>query len=588
MTHNYEPDTKQEILDAMVESAEASFGEDFDPDQETIFRAHYDSIAEYLAEQQQDIKNVLDANRLDSAIGEELDSIGALVGISRKQSLSSDTVLQFSSDPAVTTDRTVPQGTQVQTDDTNAIKFETDSDVTLDYIDGFEDGDLSEYTDSSSAFSVSTSVSYNGSNSIVASDNGNTGVIEKTSPTDYSISDGSKIDFYFRTVGSTAAGFLFGMQDASNYYRIQTDAGNAEVNIEVIESGSVSSSVADGGNIENATWHRAEVEWSRGTEINLTVTNTDTGNVTHTATLDESSQTYESGTIGFEDLDGSSDTFFDEVAIAGNNVAATSVGTGPETNVGAGTVTVFNDSILGVDSVTNLDPASGGRSEETDDTYRQRIGDELSEGTNATADAIIRAVKAVQNVRTVSYVDNDTDSTDGSGRPPHSFEIIADVDSSFEDEVAQAIVDTKAAGDTSVGGYAGTSVTKDTTLVNGDTKQITFSVPTQTQIYYDIDIETTSSYPGDDAVRDEIVRYTGGLASSGTGVSGEIEQGEDVIFYQVAEAIMDVEGVFDITNLEIGTTSSPTGTSNVTISTGNTAYTDGTDTSSVDVTSSAK
>jgi hypothetical protein len=263
----------------------------------------------------------------------------------------------------------------------------------------------------------------------------------------------------------------------------------------------------------------------------------------------------------------------------------TAVEAGTDGNVGAGTLTSLRDPPNGVVAATNPFPASGGLDEEPDDDFRNRAKTELSEGIRATLPAIINGIDKLKGTRSVTVVTNDSPSTDAEGRPSHSFEAIVDAEQQYYDDIAERILDRKAAGDISVGGYVGQNVTRTVELVNGQQKDISFSIPTQVQIYVDCDLEKTDTYAGNAQVRDNIVRYTGGTLTSSDEIDGEIGVSDDVIYFQIVEAIMDVEGVHNITNLEVGTSASPTGTSDVTISVNETAYANATDTS-LDITAS--
>ncbi|MFC7165853.1 hypothetical protein [Halospeciosus flavus] len=135
-----------------------------------------------------------------------------------------------------------------------------------------------------------------------------------------------------------------------------------------------------------------------------------------------------------------------------------------------------------------------------------------------------------------------------------------------EQAVADQILELKAAGDGTVGGIAGTPKTGDAALPNGQTHPVSWSEPTQRQVYVDMTITTTEDYEGDTAVRDSIVRYIGGTRSSGTLTSGDLDGGDDVLVGEIEFAIRQVPGVYDVTDLKVGLTENPTGTDNVEIS----------------------
>lgn len=250
---------------------------------------------------------------------------------------------------------------------------------------------------------------------------------------------------------------------------------------------------------------------------------------------------------------------------------------GVEGNVGANTLTVMPDPPAGIEEATNTSETSGGTERETDDELRERAKSELAEGTSATAAALITGAKALDGVKSVSIFINDTneDNTGSGGLPDHSFELV--VEGGNDNEIAQMIAETKAAGDTSYAGAFGNSVSVTATLPNGQDYEIDFSRPITVPIYVDIDMDVTEEYEGDDAVRDSIVSYLGGLFTTGNEADGQLSVGDDVIYGEVEYAIRDVQGVYDINSLEIDTVDPPTGTTNITIDDNETATSDATD-----------
>lgn len=237
---------------------------------------------------------------------------------------------------------------------------------------------------------------------------------------------------------------------------------------------------------------------------------------------------------------------------------------GVKYNVGANTLTVMPNPPPGIESVTNISQASGGINREPDDELRSRTKKELGAGSKASQQALIRAARRVDGVENASIFANDKDLTNAvDGLQPHEVEVV--VEGGNPDDIAQALFETKAAGDVLVGGVHGVNVTKDVSLSNGQTKQISYSQPEEIQIYIDADVVVTDEYVGNDDVLDSIVSYIGGIFSTGNKTGGNLSVGNNVIYGEIEYAIRGIEGVFDITSLTVGTTASPTGTSNITI-----------------------
>jgi uncharacterized phage protein gp47/JayE len=259
------------------------------------------------------------------------------------------------------------------------------------------------------------------------------------------------------------------------------------------------------------------------------------------------------------------------------DVTIVAVNGGSNSNLGPNTLTDLQSFPTGIEEVTNPTETSGGSDVEADDELRERATEELGSGSRASANAILRALKRVEGVKSVSIFINDDDEPDDDGRDPHSFELV--VEGGNEQDVANQIIDHKAAGDGTLGGFNGTGVTADAELINGQTHPVSWSEPTTIQVYVDATIQTTEDYAGDDAVRNAIVWYVGGLLTTGNEASGSLNGGSDVLFGEIEFAIRSVEGVYDVTDLKIGTSPNPTGTSNITISPQEVATSDGTDSS---------
>lgn len=250
---------------------------------------------------------------------------------------------------------------------------------------------------------------------------------------------------------------------------------------------------------------------------------------------------------------------------------------GVDHNSGANTVVIMPDPPSGIEAVTNAAEITGGKDPEPDDELRARAQGELADGSRASAPALLNSTKRLDGVTSVSIFINDsnTDNTGSGGLPDHSFEMVTA--GGNKNEIAQALLDTKAAGDTSYGGANGSLVTATADLPNGQTHDIDFSRPNEVQIYVDMDIEVTDEYEGDDAIRDSIVNYIGGLLATGNEDTGELGVGDNVLHGEVEYAIRDIEGVYEVSTLYIDTSSGPTSSTNITIADSDVSVSDATD-----------
>lgn len=236
-------------------------------------------------------------------------------------------------------------------------------------------------------------------------------------------------------------------------------------------------------------------------------------------------------------------------------------------NVAPDTITVIRNPLPGVDSVTNPAATDGGTDRENDEDLRARAKSKLTSGATASATAIMTKILAENSVASASIFINDTNTTNADGQPPHSFEIVVDGPETQADydELAQILLDTKAAGDTSSSGVYGTAKSGSATLINGQEFNISLSEAVSIPIYIAADIQVTEDYASDSRVRDSIVQYIGGVLSSANTADGQLEVGDDVIYGSVEYAIRTIPGVYDISSLTVDTVDPPVGTANIDI-----------------------
>lgn len=110
-----------------------------------------------------------------------------------------------------------------------------------------------------------------------------------------------------------------------------------------------------------------------------------------------------------------------------------------------GAITEIITSTAGFKKCTNLAIPVYGRERETDIELRQSYAAKQSYRSATMLESIMSAI--MNNVKEVSSAvafENDTDSTDIDGRPPHSIEVV--VDGGIDAEIAQQILLYKAAG----------------------------------------------------------------------------------------------------------------------------------------------
>ena len=193
-------------------------------------------------------------------------------------------------------------------------------------------------------------------------------------------------------------------------------------------------------------------------------------------------------------------------------------------------VTVY----AGWDSVSNNVAANTGRLAESDTALRQRWNASLYVRSVAMVDSIAAALLTLNGVTVAKVYENDTDSTDAEGRPPHSIEAV--VAGGDADEIGQIIWVKKAAG---IDTYGSESVS--VTDSQGFTHTINFNRPIPVYVWLDVEI---TEYPEETLPPDAVTVITEALLEYGDSLT----VGNDVILQRFMGAIYQaVNGVGYVT-----------------------------------------
>lgn len=171
-----------------------------------------------------------------------------------------------------------------------------------------------------------------------------------------------------------------------------------------------------------------------------------------------------------------------------NLVTAESVDTGAI----AGLEHTINDiinSISGWVGVDNLTDAVLGAVVEDDATFRERRRSALQGLGNATLEALRGDMLLITGVTAASIFENDTDLIIGI-RTPHSIEAV--VSGGADQDIWDALFDSKAAGIATVGAESGSH-----TDSQGTIHTVKFSRPTIRDIWIEINVTVNSEYPAD-------------------------------------------------------------------------------------------
>lgn len=221
----------------------------------------------------------------------------------------------------------------------------------------------------------------------------------------------------------------------------------------------------------------------------------------------------------------------------------------------AATLTVIDTPITGWLTVNNVLDATIGQNEETDPELRSRRSQSVARDATAIIDAIFAEVAAVEGVTQVTVLENDTDSTDGNGLPPHSVHVI--VVGGDDLDIATAIFLKKTLGAKAFG-----STSEQVLDLQGIPHTVSFSRPTEIDIFVIVNLTTFAGYPvtGDDDIKQAIVDYANGDLIVGR----EFSLGDNVIHSELYTPINTIPG-HTVDSLFIDTSASPSATADIVI-----------------------
>jgi uncharacterized phage protein gp47/JayE len=240
---------------------------------------------------------------------------------------------------------------------------------------------------------------------------------------------------------------------------------------------------------------------------------------------------------------------------ASGNIEA--VFAGANGNVASNSITVIVDPVSGISSVTNPDPTTKGRDKETDEELRLRVKTTSSAIGAGTMDAIlarVRSAKYVPNIVSAIIIENDT-SGNVDGLNAHAFKVTAY--GGEDNDIAQAIWDTKPVGIESSGNTVGVAID-----IDDATHNIYFDRPVKVDISANITVTTDGSDVSGNDIRDAVVSYINNL-----------DIGNDVIYNSVIAVVMSIAGVTDATTVKLAQDGDVFVTENIAIDAGKIART---------------
>lgn len=217
----------------------------------------------------------------------------------------------------------------------------------------------------------------------------------------------------------------------------------------------------------------------------------------------------------------------------------------------AGTLTVIAASKSGWTSITNPADAVPGNDLEEIDDLRVRREEDLETQASGSGPGIRSDVLDVPGVLSAKVLINDTE-LDTPELPKHSVRVIIwdavtlDADN---DEVAQAILESKGAATTTIGSTTGTA-----TDANGDPVTIRFDRATQVPLYIVAELEVVAGADAPAVTAEAKLAFIAG---------GPDAAGQRAVFQKLKAQSFEVGAVTDVLDFKIGKSPGPTGTINV-------------------------
>lgn len=204
------------------------------------------------------------------------------------------------------------------------------------------------------------------------------------------------------------------------------------------------------------------------------------------------------------------------------------------TDVAIGAINQIVTSVSGWDSVVNRFEGVDGRISESDLELRARRRTGVRGAGSASADALVaRLLQYVPNLRTARVYENRTTSTDGDGRPAHSFEVI--VEGADDQEVAEAIWRYKPAGIEMHG-----TIERTVQDASGTSQTVKFNRPVPLYVWVEVTITSYNS--------EEEYPFFGGeqLAAAIVDAGNRLKVGEDIISQKLLAAVFTIPGIGEV------------------------------------------
>lgn len=558
--------TEEEIYERLEQNLEDELGASAEPG--NLVSNQLAAEARTLAEiYEESLESVYKAAYLEDAEGRDLEKKVGLIGLSRLEATSATGTVRFSREKPPTTTYTIPKGSRIQSADFDSIQFETTETSALDYIAGFEDGSVDGWVGDTGSVSVVNTSNMSGDKGLSLPA---TSGVEVTTDSDYGI--GTIFEMDIRPEGDSITGVQFGKEDGSNYFEVVLDSGNNNFGIAEIVNDAEDRSNTNNTEIAIDETVHLTIEWSLYGDHRATLYEDEskTTEIDSVFLEDDGEVNRNTGSLGLVSKDDTATTLVDEIAVSAVVVNIEAVESGIQTNLSAGAIREFSESIGGVSDVINQVPTgnddyqntdlvalSNGLEEETDDELRERAFNSTEIGGAATANALDTELRNIPGVESLT-INRNRENEIVDGMPPHSFEVV--VYGGSDKEVGETIFNTASIDSNDVGGINGAKKTYTISSdITGDEEVMSWSSPNKLNLNITLDLIIDDSYVGDAEIRHLIADYIGGTDIDGTQISG-LDVGDDIYEAIVKRHVVGPSetGVWEVDALTIDSTNDGT------------------------------
>jgi len=207
-------------------------------------------------------------------------------------------------------------------------------------------------------------------------------------------------------------------------------------------------------------------------------------------------------------------------------------------------------SVLGWETITNPVAAIPGQVEENDVLLRRRRAQTLALQTTSINEAIVSRLYSIEAVRSCYYLENYADVDQViDGIPMRKHSIWACVEGGTDQEVAQALFETKTVG----GGYNGAVVVQVADPVNGREYEVKFDRPEEVALLIRVTVRA-GALDVQQLIPDLVMNYVNG------DIEGDVSfvVGSDVSTFEIASAINQQEPTIFVKKIELSVVGSGT------------------------------